>query len=113
MIENAKQNAQLALFQEYNAEPAAAGIHALLKLVEFVGDVIAGIGRGVAVARTLQALNTLDDRQLADIGVSRVEIPAYAVAVVDGTVEQLRAAKAEGQVQAEVADETPELPLAA
>jgi uncharacterized protein YjiS (DUF1127 family) len=46
--------------------------------------IFAGLAEGLRVARFHRALSQLSDRQLADIGVSRDEIPRRAVELAHG-----------------------------
>lgn len=113
MAQNIQHHGQLALFAEQDTRAdAAGGANLPITILGFVRDMFTGFVRSVRIARTLQALHALDDRQLADIGVTRADIPDFSIAVVDDTIDAFRAAHA-APTGAANDDKAPELNIAA
>lgn len=81
-----KFNEQPALFPEIAANDAGSKYRMPVIVLDFIRDLGAGTVRVFRIARTIRALNALDDRCLADIGIERTEIPAVAYALANGQV---------------------------
>lgn len=107
-----EKEGQLVMFNDYAMPKAAGGVMLAVTVVDFVRDLIAGFSRGIRISRTVRALMELDDRQLADIGLQRADIPEMTKAIVDGTEKEFFAARKVAK-KAQTQDAAPELPLAA
>lgn len=113
MAQNIHHHGQLALFAEHETPAnAAGGANLPITILAFIRDMFVGFFHSVSIARTLQALHSLDDRQLADIGIERAEIPDFAIAVANDKVEEYRAAR-KAQTTAANDDAASDLTLAA
>lgn len=81
-------NTMNAAAGEFSARPAFRGLAA-------VGRAIGSVVKTVQVARMMQVLATIDQQQLADLGIERSDIPAYAEWLVYGGKGEFKPAHAQ------------------